>query len=448
MFSFPDETSSITVRIGMSLVQIEEFHELNGILTLRMYYRQIWWNKKLTWDPEEYENISEINVNPKLVWSPDIYIYDSRGEEKIHGSYLNVANTLISLRHDGRHMWLAPFRSETNCPLHVIDYPFDIQQCDIRLGSMTLDSKKLIVKSEAPFLDLSMFHNHPQWLLTSNRCFNETNRTNARTDNDQPDNHQQEFSTVVCHLNVKRKPMFLISALILPNVGLSFLSILVYFVPAASRQRVIMVCHLILALAFFQTKVLKMIPGSAGEIPFFSYFLALTLSTLVILIATLCYSLSIFFANKVVLELPHWLRYYVLEQLTPGVGLRIIHPTTKWLKQLERLENTQRPNRTIHQRAVDIGIKVNSIPSERLWRLLNLTPLLEKVKNSACEENWAEVSQQIVILVELLKEQEKRRRVQREWLAVAATLDRISFFTTATIFTTVSVWYLCKVVDF
>ena len=30
--------------------------------------------------------------------------------------------------------------------------------------------------------------------------------------------------------------MFLISALILPNVGLSFLSILVYFVPAASRK--------------------------------------------------------------------------------------------------------------------------------------------------------------------------------------------------------------------
>ena len=74
-------------------------------------------------------------------------------------------------------------------------------------------------------------------------------------------------------------------------------------------ERILMLIDLMLVLALFLTNVLDIIPGAAGEVPFFTYFLVLTLIGMVINILTMVYTLSIYFANHMVLEMPRWLRY-------------------------------------------------------------------------------------------------------------------------------------------
>ena len=38
--------------------------------------QQFWTNNRLSWDPAEFEGITVINVSPKIVWKPDILLYN------------------------------------------------------------------------------------------------------------------------------------------------------------------------------------------------------------------------------------------------------------------------------------------------------------------------------------------------------------------------------------
>jgi len=43
---------------------------------LNAVFRQYWNDPYLTWNPEEYDNMTEINLSPDQVWVPDIVFYD------------------------------------------------------------------------------------------------------------------------------------------------------------------------------------------------------------------------------------------------------------------------------------------------------------------------------------------------------------------------------------
>ena len=41
-----------------------------------MFVEQYWNNPHLTWDPDKYNGIKEIHVQPADIWVPDILLYN------------------------------------------------------------------------------------------------------------------------------------------------------------------------------------------------------------------------------------------------------------------------------------------------------------------------------------------------------------------------------------
>ncbi|CAH3145111.1 unnamed protein product [Porites lobata] len=41
-----------------------------------VFKNQFWTNNRLSWNPDEFEGITVINVSPKIVWKPDILLYN------------------------------------------------------------------------------------------------------------------------------------------------------------------------------------------------------------------------------------------------------------------------------------------------------------------------------------------------------------------------------------
>ncbi|VDP57041.1 unnamed protein product, partial [Schistosoma curassoni] len=66
----------ITVAFGLGLIQILQLNENEQILTVSVRSLYRWTDYHLVWNPEEYENITHINIPTDKIWLPDIALYN------------------------------------------------------------------------------------------------------------------------------------------------------------------------------------------------------------------------------------------------------------------------------------------------------------------------------------------------------------------------------------
>ncbi|OCT72556.1 hypothetical protein XELAEV_18035536mg [Xenopus laevis] len=67
-----------TVYIDVMVYAILGVDEKNQVLTTYIWYRQFWVDEFLTWDPKEFENVSQISIPTEKIWVPDILINELR----------------------------------------------------------------------------------------------------------------------------------------------------------------------------------------------------------------------------------------------------------------------------------------------------------------------------------------------------------------------------------
>ncbi|KIH63981.1 hypothetical protein ANCDUO_05712 [Ancylostoma duodenale] len=56
-----------------SIINTDEVHQ---VLVLKEWLRMFWRDEFLTWNPAEYDNITEIKVPRSLIWLPDVIRID------------------------------------------------------------------------------------------------------------------------------------------------------------------------------------------------------------------------------------------------------------------------------------------------------------------------------------------------------------------------------------
>lgn len=74
----PVKNSSSTTNIdfGISLVQILEVNVKDQSISVLLWKKLSWTDQVHTWSPEEYGNITSMEIQPGLLWTPDIYLYN------------------------------------------------------------------------------------------------------------------------------------------------------------------------------------------------------------------------------------------------------------------------------------------------------------------------------------------------------------------------------------
>ena len=65
---------SLRVEFGVALVDADLDDRCN--LQTLAWYRVQWQDYRLRWDPEEFQNVTSIRVDPPRLWTPDIVLYN------------------------------------------------------------------------------------------------------------------------------------------------------------------------------------------------------------------------------------------------------------------------------------------------------------------------------------------------------------------------------------
>ncbi|VDM69172.1 unnamed protein product, partial [Strongylus vulgaris] len=62
----------LTIKLKLRLSQIIDVHEIDQIMTCSVWLKQVWIDKKLSWDPKSYGGVSVLYVPYEMIWVPDI----------------------------------------------------------------------------------------------------------------------------------------------------------------------------------------------------------------------------------------------------------------------------------------------------------------------------------------------------------------------------------------
>ncbi|XP_029187146.2 neuronal acetylcholine receptor subunit alpha-7-like [Acropora millepora] len=307
-----NQSDQVTVTFGVSLHQIIVVDEKNQFITVSLWIRQTWFNSFLMWNPQDFQGMKQININANKVWMPDLYLYNNAAADK--GGALDQFKTKIVLSSNGKNMWLGPILMTFSCKIDVNYFPFDEQICSMKFGSWTYDGYRLDVQMEKAEGDIKKYVSNGEWDLISL-----TAQRNELIYICCP----EPYPDVTYTLHIRRRTKYYYINLIIPCVLITSLTLLSFFLPPDSGERITLVITNLLAMTVFMLIVAEIMPATSEVIPLISiYYTGIMFEVALSLVAT-CIVLRCYYSNPSVCEIPTWVRVVVLTWLAGLVRIKV-----------------------------------------------------------------------------------------------------------------------------
>ncbi|KAL9968569.1 hypothetical protein ACROYT_G020677 [Oculina patagonica] len=305
-------TDKVTVKLGVSLHQIINVDEKNQLMQVSLWIRQTWFNPFLTWNQSDYGGMNQINVKPNKVWIPDIFLYNNADADQ--DGALDRFETKIVLSSNGRNMWLGPVLYTFSCKIDVNFFPFDEQFCSMKFGSWTYDGYRVDVVLESKEGDIKKYQTNGEWdLIGIPAERNEIIYVCC----------PEPYPDVTYTVHIRRRTKYYYVNLIIPCVLITSLTLLSFFLPPDSGERITLVITNLLAMTVFMLIVAEIMPATSEVIPLISiYYTGIMFEVALSLVAT-CMVLKCYYNNPSVSEMPTWVRTIVLDKLAKIVRVKV-----------------------------------------------------------------------------------------------------------------------------
>merc|ERR1711990_925082 len=118
------------------LKKIVEYDYERGILTSLVWLDFQWMDEYLKWNPADYEGITQIQLPPHKLWTPDIFLFnDVTGH---FGDDLMRGRPYLVIENNGDVRWIPPMVLKTVC-----EHDNQEESCDLKFGSWVYNAGQL-----------------------------------------------------------------------------------------------------------------------------------------------------------------------------------------------------------------------------------------------------------------------------------------------------------------
>ncbi|XP_031416247.1 neuronal acetylcholine receptor subunit beta-3a isoform X1 [Clupea harengus] len=386
---------TITVRFGLKISQLVDVDEKNQLMTTNVWLWEEWTDYKLRWNPEDYAGITSIRVPSESIWLPDIVLYEN-ADGRFEGSLMTKA----IVRANGTIMWTPPASYKSSCTMDVTFFPFDRQNCSMKFGSWTYDGNMVDLVLVDHYVDRKDFFDNGEWQI-----LNATGMKGSRRDG------LYSYPFVTYSFILKRLPLFYTLFLIIPCLGLSFLTVLVFYLPSDEGEKLSLSTSVLVSLTVFLLVIEEIIPSSSKVIPLIGEYLLF-----IMIFVTFSIIVTVFVINV------HHRSSATYHPMAPWVK-------TLFLQRLPRLLCMR--GHSDRQRYPDMELR---------------SPELKRKKGGAGagagagagkEEEWVSMLEKATYSVRYISSHIRKehfiREVVQDWKFVAQVLDRIFLWTFLTV---------------
>ncbi|XP_076878048.1 neuronal acetylcholine receptor subunit beta-3b [Brachyhypopomus gauderio] len=376
--------STIKVRFGLNISQLVDVDEKNQLMTTNVWLWQEWEDYKLRWNPEDYGGITFIRVPSESIWLPDIVLYEN-ADGRFEGSLMTKA----IVKYNGAVTWTPPASYKSACTMDVTFFPFDRQNCSMKFGSWTYDGTMVDLVLISSEVDRSDLFDNGEWEILS-----ATGIKGSRRDG------MLSYPFITYSFILKRLPLFYTLFLIIPCLGLSFLTVLVFYLPSDEGEKVSLSTSVLVSLTVFLLVIEEIIPSSSKVIPLIGEYLLF-----IMIFVTLSIVVTVFVINV------HHRSSSTYHPMAPWVRTLFLQQLPRLLCMQDHADRYQNPD--LEPSSPGLKPRIRKTPPGPEGEGQALVNLLEK---ATCSVRY--ISHHI-------RKEHFIREVVQDWKFVAQVLDRI-----------------------
>ena len=238
---------------------------------------------------------------------------------------------------------------------------------------------------------------------------------------------------VTMTLELKRKPLYYVFNLIMPCALIATLTLLKFFLPPESGEKVGLGITVLLAMTVFLLLVADSLPSTSTSIPLLGqYFIITMFDTAFSLVAT-CVILIFFHQNPATHPMPRWVRVIVLgylarifcfKDINEDLEMKVaLQPSRR--KSMDSLAGTEFDHQTmLSEQEID-----NPRSADRDESIVNTLVVRKRSRNTMEQIQLTEkLLEGINVLAEDVKARQEDERLREEWRIAALVLDRVCFW--------------------
>uniref|UniRef100_A0A665TSU1 Acetylcholine receptor subunit alpha n=1 Tax=Echeneis naucrates TaxID=173247 RepID=A0A665TSU1_ECHNA len=249
-------SEAVEVTVGLQLIQL--------ISVVFQIVTQKWIDVNLKWNPDDYGGIRKIRVPSTDIWKPDLVLYNNAD-----GDFAIIHETKVLLEHTGKITWNPPAIFKSYCEIIVLHFPFDLQNCSMKLGTWTYDGLLVVINPDSDRPDLSNFMESGEWVLKDYRSWKHWVYYTCCPDT--------PYLDITYHFLMLRLPLYFIVNVIIPCMLFSFLTGLVFYLPTDSGEKMTLSISVLLSLTVFLLVIVELIPSTSSAVPLIGKYMLFTM---------------------------------------------------------------------------------------------------------------------------------------------------------------------------
>ncbi|CAH8499964.1 unnamed protein product [Dicrocoelium dendriticum] len=256
---------TVVVGYGLSAFQLLEFNEKDQVLTINVWAKYTWIDQLLRWDPANFTNIREVRIPPKLIWTPDIVLYNYVDER-----LKELRDVMLNVDYQGRVFWSPPAIFKSNCRVDIRNFPFDHQVCYLRFASWTQHSEQL---------DLQFLDNRTEVTLEQETLSNEWTilARPAKRFIMMSEQCGKKIPDLTFFLFLKRNPAFYAYLLVFPCILLSLLTGVIFWLPPHVPAKTLLGMNIFVAFSLLLKILASSTPSASTSVPYLGYYYCLNM---------------------------------------------------------------------------------------------------------------------------------------------------------------------------
>ncbi|XP_025020083.1 5-hydroxytryptamine receptor 3A [Python bivittatus] len=395
------------VAIDVMIYAILSVDEKNQVLTTYIWYRQHWIDEFLKWNPEDFDNITQMSVPTEAIWVPDILINE----------FVDVGKSpeipYVYILYNGEVRNLKPVQVVTACSLDIYNFPFDVQNCSLTFTSWLHNIRDINLSlwrtPEEVKNDRSVFMNQGEWeLLHVLSQFREFSVGDS--------DHYAEMKFFVV---IRRRPLFYAVSLLLPSIFLMVMDIVGFYLPPDSGERVSFKITLLLGYSVFLIIVSDTLPATAIGTPLIGIYFVVCMALLVISLTETILIVRLVHKQDLQPHVPDWAKRWVLERATVLLCIqdrRAFHPVCTQSSDISKNTENNGSTAKLNHYSCDSARDYEGRAGGATAQLQGESPL--SVEN---------ILQEIAAIRQFLEKRDEFRDIAREWLQVGYVLDVLLF---------------------
>ena len=159
---------------------------------------------------------------------------------------------------EGNVFWPPPTKLRSSCKIDITYFPFDDQKCTMKFGSWTFNGFQVDVTNRSARVDLANYVFSGEWdLLYITVLRNEVYYACC----------MEPYPDVTFTVVMRRRTLYYLFNIIFPCLWLTILSLLGFWLPPDSGEKITLGITVLLAFSVFMLLIAETMPATSGFVP-------------------------------------------------------------------------------------------------------------------------------------------------------------------------------------